>query len=932
MEDIEVDLDAPEPGEDEHVQMLVLPDGQVEVILGDAVQDGDRRIDAENLAESMEETELLRLGLQLKERVDSDIDSRKEWHTLYKEGLRRAGIVGEPDPATIAGGSTVVHPLLMEVAIQFQARAIEELFPPSGPVKTLVVGKSDERLEKSSARVQDHMNYQLTVEDEEYFDGVDQMLLVLPLAGSTFKKTYFDHSAGYVTSKFVPAEDVIIPYKAKSHRQAVRITHRFMLHPEELQEQMGSGFYRQVSLTTPGVGAQRDDIQDLADAAEPSVLPEEQPFTIMETCCKLELEGGLCPYVVSWEYDSARILSIRRNWRPEDERKRPRRWFTHYRYLPGLGVYGFGIFHAIGGLGDAATNTLRSLFDAAQAANWQGGFTSNDARLPAKRIQMQHGVWQGVDMSAEELSKAFFTPPFKEPSIAMFNLLGLVVEAGGRFGSITEAMVGEGAKNIPVGTTIARIEQGSKVYSAIHKRNHRAAQDEFAIRAELNRDHLEEAAEFNYRGSSMLIYRRDYDHAINVIPVSDPNIVSTAQRVAVAQAVVERASISPLYDREEAERRYLEALRVPDIDKLIVGKEDQQPLDPVTEGAEMMMGKAAKAFAHQNHDAHNMVHMGQVEVAKGMPNGEIVMQLVIAHMAEHTALKYQVEMMQQLGVVLPEPGAKEREEVDPEMEWALSVEAAALTQQMMQQRAQQDPEQAEAAAEQQLKMAQAKKANAEAEEVLSRIMSGGVKPEEQASMMQEQMRQQIEQVKQEASRREDALRQEMARAIEAVEKKAEQDRAKADADIVKEDIKAKAQVEAARIQAEGTENIKKLKDSYEAIIEKIEKKSISTIEQLDKAMTKIADMSKKMLDEDKKRTQENEAEKDELKKLVEQSQQIVQEMSAPKTKIGKVVGPDGKSYEIEVTEKQGPNGKIKTGKVRSGNKEFSVEVGPKKKA
>lgn len=696
-----VDLDPAAPTEGDGASIEPMGDGSVVVDFDPkAKKPQGAVVDEDNLAEALDDQTLDSIAAKVIEMVDADQLARKDWQDRLTKGLEKCGLLGADLKAAFEGGSTVIHPLIVEAAVQFQARAIEELFPASGPVKARVIGESDEVLEDQAERVEAHMNYQITVEDQDYFDEVDKMLFALPFMGSCFKKSYWDEEEGCVVSRYIEAERVLVPYSAKNIRRAPRITHVIPYSATDLRARMASGFYldedraRLGEPTTTGT----ETLGTQSDQVAPSGLTEDNEYEVYEMQVNWALpgadgnEGEVAPYIISVEKEYQRVLSIRAN---VDEEGNKRTWFTHYRYLPGLGVYGYGLFHTIGGLGDAATAALRELLDSATFATRQGGFKSVDAKFKDKNNKIEPGVWKDTDMTADELHKAFYTPDFKEPSAALFNLLGMIVQSGQRFASTTEAMVGEGAKSIPVGTTIARIEQGSKVYSAIHKRLHRAAGAEFKLRARLNFEHLDEGKTFGAFGKNMQISREDYDARIDVEPVSDPNIISTPQRIALAQAALERSKESPLYDKLEAEKRYLRALKTPDIDKLLIDPADVKSADPVTEGQLLLAARPIRAFAEQDHAAHLLVHQGQVQLFQGTPVAQTVLPALMAHMAEHIGHQYRIEMSAKLGVPLPtiDPNPRDQKSIPPQIDQAISQGAAQIVQQQMQEQAAQQEDQ-----------------------------------------------------------------------------------------------------------------------------------------------------------------------------------------------------------------------------------------------
>lgn len=707
--DVEVDL-TPGPLEAEGARFTQMGDGGIEVDLEPAEEAGPMEIgDEENLAEQVDTAELFKIADKLIEMVEADDASRADWKDKFVSGLKACGAIKQDEDykGPFKGAATVVHPLIIEAVTQFQARAIEEIFPASGPVKAQVLGESNDELEDRRARVEQHMNYQVMREDRGYFWDTDQMLFALGFAGSEFKKSYHDDELGYTRSRYVEAEYVIVSYQATSLEDAPRITHVIPMSHNELLKRQLSGYYLsadKVKLQIPPPEAEDETIKAASDGTTSTDLPEDGQHTLYETALDWDLKGfehkddqgkttGLAlPYIITVEKYSRRVLGIRRNYKKSDAKYRKRIWWTHYKLLPGLGFYGWGFIHAIGGLGETATGAIRALLDAAAFSNVPGGFRSKDARVIDKDATLEPGVFLDTELSGEDLEKAFFVPDFGEPSEALFKLLGIVVQAGQRFASTTDEMVGEGNTNVPVGTTVARIEQGMKVYSAIHKRLHQAAMEEFELRSQINYEHLDDnGSDFHLQGSTIRIYREDYGPPIDIVPVSDPNTYSTAQRVAQVQAQLDLADRAPnLYDKFEIHRRMLRALRVQDIEKVLIDPDKIVPADPVTEGMLLIGGKPVKAFPEQDHQAHLAVHQGQMQMLVGTPIEQIVSPAVMAHIADHYAQQYRVEMSMRMGIALPDLPAKEqdRQALPPQTEQEISVRAAMATQAMLQEHAQ----------------------------------------------------------------------------------------------------------------------------------------------------------------------------------------------------------------------------------------------------
>ena len=667
-------------------------------------EDSDDHV--QNLADELTPGEQANLVNEIIDRVDADLKSRGDWQTRVDQAMELLGLRNRPgDDIPFEGASSVSYPLIGEACVQFQARAIEEVFPSEGPCKTKLIGERTVDKEEQAERVKAHMNFQMTDQDRAYFWHTDQMLFWLPVAGSAFKKTYYDPISDMVVSRLVFPNDLIVPYIATDLRTSPRITHRLWRTDGEMKRLMASGFYREVELSQPyGMDAEDgQDSREIADEADDrteNMHDEDFVYEILECHIDLELEmdqskyldadeksiGRPLPYIVTVNKTDQTLMSIRRNWRESDEELFEKRlWFTHYKYLPGLGFYGFGLLHLIGSVAESATGTIRALLDSAAFANMQGGFMSDEAKIESGDYHVQPGVYKQVKMSADELNKAFYTPPFKEPSTALSQLFQTLVDAGRRFASITEEMVGDAPNTGPVGTTIALIEQGSKVFSGVHRRLHTAQAEEFSLRAELNFEFLDEEYPYAIEGQDMLVMKADYDGRVDVIPVSDPNIFSSTQRIAQAQAMMELAERFPQeFNLRKAIERFLKAIKVPDWEELLSGRGATMRRDPINENMGMMVGGGAKAFVEQDHDAHIQVHMDFM----GQLNDDamaIVEPAMRSHLAEHYALKYYLGMAEQarmMGVELPPPSFldenQDEEELPVEVEQIMSQVAAQM--------------------------------------------------------------------------------------------------------------------------------------------------------------------------------------------------------------------------------------------------------------
>ena len=570
-----------------------------------------------NLAEELPEQEINLIGKQLVRAYEDDKSSRKNWEDQYSKGLKMLGVVVEDRQDPFPGASGVHHPLLAEAATQFQARAIAEMFPAGGPVKTQIIGRTTDKKLEQAQRVQDFMNFQVTQEIPDYFNELDQMLFYLALAGSAFKKIYFDNALDRICSKFVPAEDFVISMENTDLETADRYTQVMKLTRNDIKKYQVSGYYKNIPLTKAegGGDANTGDMVEQTLQRLEGMTPSmaDKIHTVLEIHANLDLGEDKneleLPYIVTVDYDSQRVLSIRRNWKEDDTLKRKRTYFVHYKYLPGLGFYGFGLIQMIGGLQHASTGALRALLDSAAFANLNGGFRAKGARIEGGDITVSPGEWVEVEAYGDDLRKSFIPLPFKEPSPTLLQLLGVLTESGRRFASIADAMIGDSAGSGPVGTTIALIEQGSKVFSAIHKRIHQAQGREFRLIYELNGEYLDDEYSFEVIGENKKIRRKDFTQSISVVPVSDPNIFSQAQRIALAQTGMQLAQSSPdIIDVKEATRRFLQALNIPDYMDLMIEDEETPRRDPVSENMALLNGKPIKVFEDQDHQAHIIVH------------------------------------------------------------------------------------------------------------------------------------------------------------------------------------------------------------------------------------------------------------------------------------------------------------------------------------
>ena len=637
-----------------------------DVLIGDPeldeVKEEDSNFDA-NLAEDMSDKELNRTASDLIGFYNTDREARSEWEERYKKGLKTldpdGGMEESEEERAVRGLSTVVHPLISEAATQFNAKAIAELYPSGGPVKAVIIGDPSEELEEQARRVREYMNYQITQEMPEYFPDLDQMLFHLPLVGQTFKKVWWDTNLERQCSQFVKAEDFVVAPESKDLYTSLRYTHVIRMPKNDYNRYVEAGWYLPTKDKGGDLDPSGDTIGDIEGVDQNADDAEDEVITLLEMHVYEFFEDEdaevAIPYVVTIDYDNEHVVSIRRNWKEDDEKKKRRDWFVSYKFLPGLGFYGFGLYHLIGGLGKAATGSLRALLDSAAFANMQGGFKLR-GRVAGGEIQVNPGEFVDLDATVDDVNKAIMPLPFKEPSGSLFNLLGFIVDAGQRFASTADLNVGDVNPNAPVGSTVALIEQGSKAFSAIHKRLHYSQGQEFKLISSLNAENLPEQFTFSSIGGSSEVFAADFNDRIDVLPVSDPNIFSTAQRIAQAQAVLQMAQSAPdMHNMYEAYKRMYEAIRIPNIDEILMKPEEAPRMDPIDENMSVMYGKAIKAFPDQDHDSHIAVHMQFIQDPSlaGNPGAKGMLPVLIAHIAEHVALLYRVRMEAGVGVPMP---------------------------------------------------------------------------------------------------------------------------------------------------------------------------------------------------------------------------------------------------------------------------------------
>jgi len=604
-----------------------------------------------NLAEIIDERVLMEISSELVGYYEDDKSGRQEWEDAYTEGLDLLGINYEHREEPFRGSSGVTHPIIAEAVTQFQAQAYKELLPSSGPVRTQVVGAATPEVEMQSRRVQEFMNYQITHVMDEYDPEMDRLLFYLPLAGSAFKKVYFDDILDRAVSRFVPADDLYVPYNATDLNSSSRITHLIRMNTNDVRKFQAAGFYRDIELSPY-------ESEDEVKEKERSLMgvektgADDQDCTILEVHTDLDLPGfehvspidgektGIkLPYIVTIDEGSSKVLSIRRNWREGDDYYRKVQYFAHYKFLPGLGFYGFGLLHMIGGLGRSATSILRQLIDAGTLANLPAGFKARGIRIRDADEPLSPGEFRDIDVPGGALRESILPLPYKEPSQTLMALLGFVVDAGRRFAAIADMQVGDGNQQAAVGTTVALLERGSKVMSAIHKRLHYAQKQEFRMLSRVFSESLPPMYPYNVYGAEATIKQADFDERVDVIPVSDPNIFSMSQRLALAQTQLQLAQSNPqMHNLYEAYRRIYEAIGVHNIESLLPTPQPQQPTDPAIENAKSIIQETLQAFPTQDHDAHMAAHI--IFMKTPIPaSSPPVFALLQAHLCEHIAFK-----------------------------------------------------------------------------------------------------------------------------------------------------------------------------------------------------------------------------------------------------------------------------------------------------
>ena len=664
-EEVKVDTPQEQP---EGLPPEVMIEGQEPV-----VEDLEEEFSA-NLADGMDERILKSLGSELLSEYKKDKTSRKDWEDAYIKGLDLLGTNYTEQSKPFKGASGVTHPLLAESVTQFQASAYKELLPADGPVRTSIVGLRTPATEQQSQRVKEYMNYLLMEKMEDYTTDMDQMLFYLPLSGSTFKKIYYDEFLQRPCSKFIPAEDLVVPYYASDLKDAGRITHVIKMTENDINKKMAAGFYRDIDLPKPQ--QKKDEVQDAINKLDGMKdTYSDYIYNILEMHVDLNLDdyenfdnkikkGIKIPYIVTLDEGSGEILSIYRNYRADDPNYTRIEYFVHFKFLPGLGFYGFGLIHMIGGLSRAATIALRQLIDAGTLKNLPAGFKSRGLRVRDDDQPIQPGEFRDVDAPGGNIRDQFFQLPFTEPSPTLFQLLGFVVNAGTKFAQITDLSTGNDTQNRAVGTTIALMERGSRVMTGVHKRCYYAMRLEFKILARLCSEYLPPEYPYDVYGANRMIKQLDFDNRVDILPVADPNIMSMAQRVTLAQTQLQIAQSNPqLHNIYEAYRRVYEALGTKQIDTLMKpAPKPPQPMDPAKENARALQMQLLTAFEFQDHDAHIAAHTTFMASRMVQINPMVYANLQ-SHVSDHISFKAQKEVKEQFA---QDPNLLSLQQTDPQ--------------------------------------------------------------------------------------------------------------------------------------------------------------------------------------------------------------------------------------------------------------------------
>jgi hypothetical protein len=645
-----------------------------------------------NLAELMDDEALTRLASELVGSYLSDKSSRKDWEQSYIKGLKQLGLKIEERTSPWEGACGVTHPILTEAVVRFQSQAIGEIFPAQGPVQTKIIGKLTDDKAKQASRLKEYMNYLITEVMREYRPETEKLLFSLPLAGSAFRKVYWDPNMERPCSMFVPSEDLVVSYGASSLETCERITHVMKRNRNDVRKMQVDGFYSDVELGNPT--PDNSDIQEEYDdlTGDSPSYEFDGRYTLLEIHADVDLEGfederdgeetGIAlPYVVTVELGSRKVLSVRRNWMESDPRKMRRNHFVHYEYVPGLGFYGFGLIHMIGGIAKSATSILRQLVDAGTLSNLPGGLKSRGLRIRGDDTPISPGEFRDVDVPSGAIKDNITFLPYKEPSGVLTQLLGSLVDEGRRFASLTDLKIAENNQEAPVGTTLALLERSLKVMSAVQARLHASMKREFEILEQIVRDHAPHSYPYDLEGDEVM-KPEDFSDRIDVIPVSDPNSATMAQRIMQYQSALQLAGTAPqMYDLPLLHRQMLEVMGIKDPDQIIPLKDEIEARDPVSENMDILNEKPVKAFQWQDHEAHIQTHVSSAQdpkirqLVEQSPSAGAIQAALAAHVTEHIAFQYRAEIEKQLGVALPPMDEKLPEEIEVRLS-ALVAKAA----------------------------------------------------------------------------------------------------------------------------------------------------------------------------------------------------------------------------------------------------------------
>ena len=687
--------------DEEPIEIEIIDPEAVNIDIGDveiSIRPGEDDEFNENLADTLDEDDIMAMASELAGDIEQDKNSRKDWEKAYTEGLKLLGLQYEERTEPWNGASGVFHPMITEAVVRFQSETITETFPAQGPVRTKILGKETQEKQEAAVRVQEDMNYELTEVMREFRPEHERMLWSLPATGSAFKKVYYDPNIGRQVSIFIPAEDIILPYGTTDLDTCYRLTHVMRKTKNEIVKLQQAGFYRDIELPDPA--KDQDNIKKAKDKETGFSDLNDDRYTLYECHVDLVLKGdelkdedddeptGITrPYVVTLIKGSNDVLAIRRNWEQDEPLELKRQHFVHYQYIPGFGAYGFGLFHLIGGYAKSATSLMRQLIDAGTLSNLPGGLKSRGMRIKGDDTPIAPGEWRDVDIGSGALRDSILPLPYKEPSMVLAGLMDKIVEEGRRFAATADMKVSDMSAQAPVGTTLALLERQLKVMSAVQARLHYTFKQELRLLAAIIRDYTDPDYDYDPIDAPRKAKAADYDH-VDIIPVSDPNAATMSQRVVQYQAVIQMAQMAPdIYDLPQLHRQMLSVLGIKDADKLVPLPDDQKPKDPVSENMAALRMEPLKAFFYQDHQSHIQVHMMAMqdpivmELVGQNPKAPQIQAAMMAHVAEHVGFAYRQKIEQQLGMPLP----PEDEKLPPEIETQLSGMMAQAAQQVLQQ-------------------------------------------------------------------------------------------------------------------------------------------------------------------------------------------------------------------------------------------------------